>query len=57
MGGNTDGVRDVFMRDRVQGTTERIRLASVGSQGRGVSERTSIRGDGRSVAFESEATN
>jgi Tol biopolymer transport system component len=55
--GDTNGTRDVFVRDRRAGTTERVSVATGGLQGNGVSDFPSISGDGRWVAFESEATN
>ncbi len=54
---DTDGTLDVFVRDRQNGTTERVSVDSSGAQGDGGSNRTSISGDGRYVAFESSATN
>lgn len=48
---------DVFVRDRLLGTTERINVASDGSEGNGVSAAPSISGDGRYVAFTSMASN
>jgi hypothetical protein len=55
--GDTNGARDVFVRDRQAGTTERVSLANGGSQGNGESFANSISADGRFVAFESAATN
>jgi Tol biopolymer transport system component len=56
--GDTNGSYDIFLRDRVAGTTERISVASDGSQGNGGSwDRPRISADGRFVAFNSFATN
>jgi Tol biopolymer transport system component len=48
---------DVFVHDRLTGTTERVSLASDGSQGNNDSSFPSISADGRYVAFESWASN
>ncbi len=48
---------DIYVRDIVNGTTELISLNSSGEGGDGFSERPHISGDGRYVAFESNATN
>ena len=55
--GDTNGERDVFVRDRAQGTTERVSVATGGAQGIGSSGGPSISGDGRYVAFDSGAAN
>src|SRR5829696_1523572 len=55
--GDTNGKPDVFLRDRVAGTTRRVSLATGGGQGNGRSDLPSISRDGRYVAFYSEATN
>ncbi len=61
--GDTNGASDVFVRDRVAGTTTRVSVDSNGAQGNGdsgnlsQSHRTSISADGRYVAFSSVATN
>ncbi len=55
--GDTNGVSDIFVRDRVTGTTERVSVASNGTEANGVSQSTSISGDGRYVAFTSGADN
>jgi Tol biopolymer transport system component len=57
---DTNGVRDVFVRDRLTGSTERVSIASSGEQGNlGASdyEPPALSADGRFVAFESQATN
>jgi hypothetical protein len=58
--GDTNGVADVFVRDRLNGTTERVSVDSGGAEGNGESayyNSPSISADGRFVAFESLATN
>jgi Tol biopolymer transport system component len=65
--GDTNGVRDVFVHDRVTGATERVSVDSAGGQADGQSIGPGIRGgtafgpsvsaDGRLVAFDSIATN
>lgn len=55
--GDTNGGSDVFVRDRLRGTTERVTVASDGSQADRSSRWASISGDGRYVLFESAATN
>jgi Tol biopolymer transport system component len=48
---------DVFVRDRLTGTTRRVSVASDGSQGNDSSFGASISADGRYVAFTSVASN
>ena len=54
---DTNLVGDVFVRDRVNGITERVSVASDGTEGDGQSHDASISPDGRYVAFKSVATN
>jgi hypothetical protein len=54
--GDTNGVVDVFCRDRVANTTYRVSVSSTGSQANGASSDPSITGDGRDVVFQSAAT-
>jgi len=54
--GDTNGLEDVFVRDRLTGITERVSVDSAGSQGNGPSSAPSISADGRYVAFVSGAT-
>jgi len=49
--GDTNGSPDVFVRDRQNGTTERMSVDSNGVQGYGVCAGVSISADGRYVAF------
>jgi Tol biopolymer transport system component len=49
--------RDVFVRDRIAGTTTRVSVATDGRQGNHESDTPAISGDGRYVAFVSGASN
>jgi len=53
--GDTNDVDDVFVRDRVAGTTERVSVASDGTGGNGHSVYGTISDDGRFAAFSSPA--
>ena len=53
-GGNCS---DIFVHDRLTGVTERVSVASDGTEGNGDSDRPSVSGDGRFVAFGSDASN
>jgi Tol biopolymer transport system component len=55
--GDTNGALDVFVRDRLTGSTERESVGGDGTQADDQSLRPAISADGRSVAFESPATN
>jgi Tol biopolymer transport system component len=56
--GDTNGSQDVFVKDRVANTLERVSVSTSEAQGNGHSYGpTSISPDGRYVAFESDATN
>ena len=55
--GDTNGVSDVFLRDRVTGTTERVSVAADGSQANGASRNGSLTNDGRYLLFSSDASN
>ena len=54
---DTNEQSDVFIYDRNAKTTERISIATDGTQANGSSQFSSISGDGRYVAFESMASN
>ena len=54
---DTNGLPDIFVRDRQTNTTKRISVADDGTQGNGVSDLPSISADGRYVAFLSTASN
>jgi Tol biopolymer transport system component len=53
--GDTNGVADVFVRDRMLGTTERVNVSSTGAQSAMHSTNPTISDDGRYVAFNSFA--
>jgi Tol biopolymer transport system component len=55
--GDTNGVTDAFVRDRLLGTTERVSVGPGGAEANGASTHTSISDDGRYASFESAATN
>ncbi len=55
--GDTNGVRDVFVRDLLTGETTRINLSVDGGEADENSSTPSLNYDGRSVAFASSATN
>lgn len=55
--GDTNGERDVFVRDRVLGITERVSVVTGGAQGNGPSTAKGISPNGRYVIFTSTATN
>lgn len=54
---DTNGDADVFVRDRVAGTTARVSVASDGAQARRRSGLPAISADGRVIAFVSAARN
>jgi hypothetical protein len=55
--GDTNGVGDIFLRDRQTNTTTRISVGTGGAQSNGKSDRPTISNDGRFILFESDATN
>jgi Tol biopolymer transport system component len=55
--GDTNGVEDVFVRDRLTGTTGRVSVGTAGAESDGPSFAPSLSADGRYVAFLSVATN
>jgi len=55
--GDTNGVYDVFVRDRLTHTTERVSVATGGAQANDYSYKPAISADGRFVAFHSAASN
>ncbi len=55
--GDTNGVKDIFVRDRIATTTERASVSSSESQANQSSQWPSISSNGGYVAFESFATN
>jgi Tol biopolymer transport system component len=55
--GDTNAVWDIFVRDRLNGTTERVSVDSNGVEGNDFSNGCAISPDGRYVAFVSLASN
>ncbi|MBI3360632.1 MAG: PD40 domain-containing protein, partial [Chloroflexi bacterium] len=55
--GDTNGVADIFVRDRQTGQTTRVSVATDGTQANYLSWNPSISADGNFVAFSSLATN
>jgi hypothetical protein len=54
---DTNAKADVFVRDRLNGTTERVSVNSAEAQGNGDSANPTLSDDGRFVSFSSYATN
>jgi Tol biopolymer transport system component len=54
---DTNGQRDIFVFDRETETTERVSVSSSGDEADAGSYNPAISGDGRYVAFQSDATN
>ena len=54
---DTNGARDVFVRNRLTGQTTRASVATGGIQANGLSRFGDLSHDGNLVSFESEATN
>ena len=57
VGGDTNGVSDVFHHDRVAGTTARVSVTAGGGQANGGSFFPNLSDDARYTAYTSEATN
>lgn len=55
--GDRNGTPDVFVRDWVAGTTERVNVSSSGAEANAVTFRGSVSGDGRWIGFRSQANN
>jgi Tol biopolymer transport system component len=55
-GADTNGVSDVFLRDRAARTTRRVSVRSGGAQADGASSESSISGNARFVVFQSVAS-
>ncbi|MBA3685102.1 MAG: PD40 domain-containing protein [Planctomycetes bacterium] len=55
--GDSNGVQDVFVRDRLLGTTKRISRGNFGVEADGASTTPMLCGDGFAVIFDSVATN
>ncbi len=54
---DTNGHEDVFVRDRLLGTTERVSVDSHGAQANDLSRNPDLSPDGRFVVFQSQASN
>jgi hypothetical protein len=57
VGGDTNGVTDVFVRDRQTGTLARVSVATDGTEGDALSQAPAISANGRHVVFLSLASN
>jgi CSLREA domain-containing protein len=57
VGGDTNGLEDIFVRDTLTGTTTRVSVATDGTGGNGGAMTTDISADGRYVLFMSYASN
>jgi hypothetical protein len=58
--GDTNGLRDVFVRDRVSGATQRVSVPDgnvASAQGNGASDSPDLSADGRFIVFKSFASN
>jgi Tol biopolymer transport system component len=55
--GDTNGVSDIFVRDRLDATTERVSVSTAGEQANGSCNRPSVSADGVLLAFDSAASN
>ena len=56
--GDSNGFVDIFLRDRVAGTTERVSISSTGAQSNSnATQNATMSADGRFVVFDSDATN
>jgi hypothetical protein len=52
-----NGDRDLFVRDRVRGTTSRVNVSTSGLESNGLLRAWALAAEGRWVAFDSDATN
>jgi hypothetical protein len=57
VGNDTNGVMDIFVRDRMNNTTRRVSVSSAGVEANAMGGHATISADGRFVAFESQASN
>jgi len=55
--GDSNGQRDLFLRDRKLGTTVRVDVSTSGSQANGPVRFSALSSDGRRAVFGSPATN
>jgi Tol biopolymer transport system component len=54
---DTNGIADIFIRDRMNNTIERVSVATGGIEANGISSQPAVSPDGRFVVFASDATN
>jgi hypothetical protein len=54
---DVNGLEDIFLRDRVAGTTVQASVSDTGAGGNLPSHRPDITDDGRQVSFDSESNN
>lgn len=54
---DTNNLTDIFVYDRLMGTTIRVSVSSTGRQANGYSTTSALSADGRYVTFDSEASN
>ncbi|HHK60897.1 MAG TPA: hypothetical protein ENJ73_04120, partial [Desulfobacterales bacterium] len=54
---DTNGVSDIFVHDRANGTTTRVSVATTGGEANGASVENAISANGRFVLFHTQATN
>jgi len=54
---DTNGIQDIFVHDRITGTTELVSVDSTGNQANAYSNLSGISADGRFVGFQSSASN
>jgi Tol biopolymer transport system component len=57
VGGDTNGVQDIFVHDRVSGKTIRVSQSSAGTGANAYSHLSNLSFDGSSVVFQSSASN
>ena len=55
--GDNNGLIDIFVHDRQTGNTIRVSVSSGGAEANGASVSPDVSGDGRLIAFQSDATN
>jgi Tol biopolymer transport system component len=55
--GDVNGVADIFLRDRILGTTTRVSVTSTGVEANNASTRPSLSRDGRFISFRTSANN
>ncbi len=55
--GDSNGLRDLFVRNRSAGTTTRVSIDASGAQSNGISYHATLTRDGSRVAFASQASN